>query len=135
VISNGVLSSSVVNGSSVLANIAHETETFARECADQLLVFAVVANRQAKSMDSPSQRGVGNSAAGPDSSDQIVLADHAMAIVEQVVEQIEHPGLDSDDNIATAELAPRQIELTVSERVLHVVTRPSTWSNQRNAKK
>ena len=57
-----------------------------------------------------------------------------VAVAEQVVEQIEHPGLDSDDNVAAAQLAPRQIELTVSERVLHVTTRPSTPSNQRNPK-
>ena len=49
----------------------------------------------------------------PDGSDEIVLAHHAMAILQQVYQQVEHLGLERDRPGAPSQLAAVKIKYMI----------------------
>ena len=77
-----------------LTDVADETDAFARQRLDQPLPFAGVADRAARRVDPIEQRGLRDDAPAPDRGQQIILADHAVAVPDQVNEEIEDLGLD-----------------------------------------
>src|SRR5258708_37948812 len=88
------------------AHSTDEAEALARDGADQLLVLAAVADRLARGVDAAGQRRIRDDPAAPDRSDEIVLADDAIAILHQVDQQVEDLRLDGDGRRAAAQLAP-----------------------------
>jgi len=75
---------------------ANETETFARQCFDQALLLARVADCVANRIQAGCQRGIRDRASVPDGADEVILADDALPVADQVIEQIEHLGCDRD---------------------------------------
>jgi hypothetical protein len=62
------------------AHGADEAKALARDGADQLLLLAAVADRLARGVDAAGQRRIRHDPAAPDRSDEIVLADDAVAV-------------------------------------------------------
>ena len=99
---------------------ADEADALARDGADQALLFAAVADRLARGVDAAGQRGVRNDPAAPDRGDQIVLADHAVAVLHQIDQQVEHLRLERDQIGAAPQLAPVGIKYMIFKVKLHV---------------
>jgi hypothetical protein len=74
----------------LLPHCAHEAEALARQCLDQPLLLAAVADGASRNVDAGRDCGIGDDAAVPDSGDEIILADDALAVADQVSEQVEH---------------------------------------------
>src|SRR5262249_61304999 len=99
---------------------ADETEALAVNRADQALLFAAVVDRLPHSIDVACQRRVGHDSAVPDSLNQIVLADHALPVLQQIDQQVEHLRSDRDLPGPTCQLPPLNVECQVFEYKNHV---------------
>ena len=71
-------------------HVADKAQALARDGADQPLLVAVVADRLADGIDPAGQRRFRDDAAAPDRRDQVVLADDAVAVLDQADQQVEH---------------------------------------------
>jgi hypothetical protein len=69
---------------------AHEAEALARQSLDQPLVLAAVADGVSCNIDAGREGRIGDDAPLPDGSDKIILTDDALAIANQVVENIKN---------------------------------------------
>ena len=78
------------------ADLADEADALALHRADQALRPAAVADGLAHGIDAAGQRRFGHHATVPHRFDQVVLADHALAIAHQMHEQVEHLRLHGD---------------------------------------
>src|SRR5262249_34020717 len=95
-------------------------QAFALKGLDQSLSIACVADGAAGPTDAARQRGLRYDAAAPYVSDQVVAADHALAILDHIRQQIEDLRLERDRGIAAAQLASLRIERIVFEQVAQV---------------
>ncbi|MDN3556949.1 hypothetical protein QWY76_13235 [Halomonas maura] len=73
----------------------------------------------ARQADGALQRGVGDDDIGPERFQQLVLADHPPFMAHEVVEQIEHPGLQGNLAPLQAQLTTRVIQLEVGKTSDH----------------
>src|SRR5262245_24677935 len=103
----------------VFANLADEAKPLAGDGADQSLLIAAVADRTPHSGDPAAQRGIRNDAAIPHVRDQILLADHALAVLDEIVEEIKNLRLDGDGIVSTPQFPPVNIERAICENVDH----------------
>ena len=62
----------------------------------------------------------GDDPTAPDRGDQIVLADHTVAVAHQIEQQIEHLRLDRDQLRAPPEFAAFRIKYMIFKTKLHV---------------
>ena len=108
------------------AHVAHEAEALARDGADQLLVLAAVAYGLARGVDATGQGRIRHDPPAPDRGDEIVLADDAVAALQQVQQQVEDLRLDRDGLGAATQLAPVGIKHMIGKEKLHVVALVST---------
>ena len=83
-------------------HLADKAKTFPRDGADDGLIPAAVADRLARRVDPAGQGRFRNDPAIPDIFDQIVLGDDALAIFDQINQQIEDLRLDRDVLAAAA---------------------------------
>ena len=110
------------------SHVADEAKALARDGADQPLLLAAVADRLARGIDAAGQRRFRNDAAAPDRVDKVVLADDALAVLHQVIEQVEHLRLDGNRVGAAPQLAPVRVEHMIAKEKLHVAA-PFAISN------
>ena len=75
--------------------------------------LAVIADRGARGVDAAVERRVGNGPVAPDLSDQLVLADEAVALLDQKKQQIEHLWLQGNTNPVPAQLAQLAVKLMI----------------------
>jgi hypothetical protein len=101
-------------------DVADEAKTLARDGADQRLARTIVADRLARRVDPAGERGLGHAAPVPDLVDQLVLADHPVAVFHEVHDQVENLRLHGNRNLLAAQLAPVGIEKVIPEQKLHV---------------
>jgi hypothetical protein len=64
--------------------LPNKADAFARQRADQPLLVAIVADRSPDSIDACSESGFRHNAPAPDCLKNIVLADDAMAVCDEV---------------------------------------------------
>ena len=62
----------------------------------------------------------------PDRRDQVVLADHALPVADQIFQQVEHLRLDRNQIGAAAQLAPVGIEGTIRKEIAQF-SAPQRW--------
>jgi hypothetical protein len=104
-------------GSLRVAYDADEADALAWKGLDQTLCLAAVADRAPRRIDARSKRRFGNDAAMPDGCDEIVPADHAILVADQVFQEIEDLRLDRNQIGAAPQLAPVGIESAVVEQI------------------
>src|SRR5262249_59835652 len=100
-------------------HLADEQKPAPRYCAHEDLRRAAVADRLAYRIDSGVQRHVRDDSAVPDGLDELVLADHPVAVGDQIGQQIEHLRLDMNRPVAATKLAPARIQDAVTESDNH----------------
>jgi len=71
-------------------NCTDETEALARQCLDQALFLAGIADRSSRGIQARRKRPIGHDTAVPNGIDEIVFADHARPVSDQVIEQVEY---------------------------------------------
>jgi hypothetical protein len=84
---------------------ADKTDAPARDGADELLLLAAVAHRLARRRDTTGKRRIRHDPAAPHRGEEIVLADHGVAVLHQVGEQIEDLRLYGNRHAAATQLA------------------------------
>ena len=97
------------------ADCANEAMAFARDGSDQLLVLAGVAERLPRGVNPTAQGCIRNNTALPDRGDEIVFADNALTILDEVDQHIEDLRLDIDRLAAAAQLAPVGIKCMIGK--------------------
>lgn len=68
---------------------ADEAKALPRQCFDQALLVAGIADRVSRDIQAGRQRLVGNDAPAPDGTDEFVLTDYALSVADQKFQQIE----------------------------------------------
>jgi hypothetical protein len=76
-----------------------------------------VADRPPRRVDAAVERRVGHDPPLPYGRNEIVLAHHPLAVVDQIRKQVEHLRLDRHELIFAAELAPLAIECKICEQI------------------
>jgi hypothetical protein len=102
-------------GGSVLAHLANEAQTLARQGLDQPLPGAAVADGAARGIDPVEDRRFRYEAATPDRGQKLILADDPVPVPDQVDEEIEDLRLDRGQGAVPAQLPAIQVENTVLE--------------------
>jgi hypothetical protein len=78
--------------------------------AKEALLLAAVADRIARRIDPRAQCRFRDDPPLPHRSQQIVLADDALAVADRVFEEVKNLRLEGDQRAAAAQLAPRGIQ-------------------------
>jgi hypothetical protein len=94
--------------------------------------LAAVAERAASGVDARAQRGLGNNPPVPDGCDQVVLADHAIAIAHQIDQQIEYLWFNWDQRAFAAQLPAACIQHKIFEQEQHLRPRSADYQEYRS---
>ena len=94
-----------------------ETEALARQCLDEALLFAGIADRRPGDIEAGRQRRIGHAAPVPDDVDEVVFADDALPVADQVIEQVEYLRGYGDDVRPAMQLAPVGVECVLFEEI------------------
>jgi hypothetical protein len=97
--------------------LSDETEALPRQCFDEALFLAGIADCAAGSIQARCQRRIGHDTAVPNGVDKVVFTDDALPVADQVVEQIEHLWCDGDDVRPAMQLAPVRVEYVLLEEI------------------
>src|SRR5581483_7660211 len=95
----------------------------ARDGADQLLRLAGVADRAARRVDVGGERGVRDRAPAPERGEQILSRDDAVAILDEIDQEIEHERLDGNRLAAAGELPRIGVKRMIGKEKLHTLLR------------
>ena len=76
--------------------VANEAQALSGDCTDQFLFAATVADSLARGVDAAGQGRIRDDPAAPYRRDEIVFADHTIAVLHQIDEQIEYLRLDAN---------------------------------------
>src|SRR5262249_16647399 len=107
---------------------ADEADALALHGADQLLLFAAVPDCLAHRVEPAGKRRFRNDAAAPDRRDEIVLADHPVAIAHEMDKDIEHLRRDRDRRGPAQQFAPFDIKRVIGKEKLHLSPQSGrTW--------
>jgi hypothetical protein len=87
-----------------------------------VLRLAVVADRSTDRIDAGRERRLGNGAAAPDGSDELVFADDTFTIAQEVLEQIEYLRRQGHEAHDATELAPFRIKRAILEKIAQAVS-------------
>ena len=93
-----------------------------RNRPDQSLLLTSIADRLTGYRDPATQRGLRNDAAAPYTSNQVIFADHAVAVSDEVFEQIKHLRLNRDEVAPPPQLSSVCIQTIVFEPVRQTKT-------------
>ena len=96
-----------------------EAQSFPRHRPDQILATAAISDRPPSRVDAASERRLGYKASAPDIVDQVVLADHPIAIHHEVHQEIENLGLNGDVPPAAAKFASICVNQMIGKQKLH----------------
>lgn len=105
------------DGFMAFLNDADKAYAFARQCSDQPLLFAAVANCDARRADAAREGGFRHNPAAPDGFDHVIAADDPVAIADQVFQEVEHLGLDRHNASAMPQLAAVAVESVTLENI------------------
>lgn len=94
----------------MLPDLGDKAHPLARDGADDCLRRAAVADRLAGRVDARGYRGIRDDAAAPHAGDQIVAANDAFAVAQEVDEQIEHLRLKRDRSPAAVQLVALDVK-------------------------
>jgi hypothetical protein len=100
-----------------------EAKTPAMDCANQTLLLASIAYRPTRSIDPAGKRRIGHRSTAPDRGQQVVLAHHALAVVNQEQKKIEDLRLDMLQAPSSAQFPPMPVQGVVFENKQQL-TRP-----------
>src|SRR5581483_8881423 len=98
-----------------LPRFADEPDTAARQGLDQALLVPAVANGTSNGIDAGAECGFGHDSATPNRFDQLVAADDAVTVTDQIFEKVEDLRFDVDGTAAGAQFAPVRVHNEIVE--------------------
>ena len=107
-----------------LQDRSDETEALAWQGLDQALSLAGIADRAPGGIQPGRQRRIGHAAPVPDGVDQVVLADDALPVADQEIEQVEYLWRDGDGVRAAMQLAAVRVECVILEQIAQAAVSP-----------
>ena len=109
-----------------------ETKALARQCLDQALLLAGIADRSPGGIQARRQRCIGHTAPIPNGVDEVVFADDALPVTDQIVEQVEHLWRDRDGVRSAMQLAPVNVECVLLEEIAQAANPLGGWRAERH---
>ena len=100
-----------------LPHWSDETEALARQCFDEALFLAGIADRAPGGIQAGRQRRIGHATPFPDGVDEVVLADDALPVADQIIEEVEYLWRDGDDVRPAMQFAPVGVECVLLEDI------------------
>jgi hypothetical protein len=104
---------------------AHEAHALAGQGSNKTLVLPCVSDRASRRVDTGTQRRFRHDPPVPDCSNQIVSADNAIAILDQVLEEIEDLRSHCDEIGPAAQFAPVGIKRKIFEAIKQIAVSPA----------
>ena len=104
----------------LFAHATYEANPLSLRCADKSLLLAAVPDRRSRSVDAGVERGFGNNAAAPDGCDQIIPADHMVAVPDQIVQEIENLRFHRHCRGASPKFSPLRVERKIFKQIQHL---------------
>src|SRR5262245_38349396 len=95
---------------SMLLHAANKAHAFAWDGAHEFLLPAAVTNCFAHRIDPAVESRIRNNTTAPNRCDEIILADDAIAVLDEIDQQIEDLRLDRDDRTGRTQFAALAIE-------------------------
>ena len=77
------------------------------------LLLAVISDRGSGAVDTGSQRRFRNNPSLPDGRNEVVFADHVLAVADQVLKQVKDLRGDGDEVTVATQLAPIRVERAI----------------------
>src|SRR5207247_2274593 len=108
-------------GLRLLADLADEADALARNRADEALLLAAVADRLARRVDSAGERRVRDDASAPHPRDEVVLADHAVAVLQEINQEVEDLRLQRHQRVGPPQLPAVYVKYLIRKEKLQVV--------------
>jgi hypothetical protein len=96
-------------------DLGDEAKPAARDGPDKTLRCAVVADRAARRVYPTGERSVRDDPSVPNRLENLILADHAIAVGSQIDQKVEYLGLHMDSAPAEPELATGRVEFAALE--------------------
>ena len=106
-----------VRNFSRLPHLSDETEALARKRLDKALLLTGIADGSADSVQAGRKRSIGHNATIPNCVDELVLADDALPVSDQVFEQIEHLWCNGNDLCPAMKFAPVDVKCEFLEAI------------------
>ena len=97
----------------------HELVAAAVDRADHALRPPVVADGAARGLEPAGERRLADEAVAPDVVEQLLLGDHAVTVLDEVGEEIEHPGLDANPLSGPTEGKDLRVQGVLAEPIAH----------------
>lgn len=98
-------------------DVSHPAIAEARQGADRVLLVGAVADRLPCTGHDLAEQVVGDRDPSPDGGDQLIPADGAVAVLEQVGQGVEHARLDGEQPVRVIEFPPRRNQAEGAEAV------------------
>ena len=95
--------------------MSNETKALARQGLDEALLIPGIADCTPGDIQARRQCRIGNATPVPDGVDEVVLADDALPVSDQVIEQVEYLWSDGDYFRPAMQLAPVGVECELIE--------------------
>ena len=95
--------------------VAYKTKAFACDCADELLTPAAVAEGLAHGIDTAVECRIRHDASAPHRCYEIVFADDAIAVLDQVNQQVKDLRLDRNVRATRVQFPPLAVERKIIE--------------------
>ncbi len=96
-----------------------KADALARQRADQPLLVAIIADRGPRRVDAGRKCKFRHNASAPDGPEDIVLADDAVAIGDEVFQQVEDLRLHGDRGTSATQLAAIRVEHKIFKEIKH----------------
>jgi hypothetical protein len=103
---------------------ANEAKTLSWQRLDEALFFPGIADRASGSIEAGGQRHIGHDASIPDGVHEIVFADDALPVPDQVIEQIENLRCGRNDVGTAMQLAAVGVESVILEEITQTADPP-----------
>ncbi len=97
--------------------MSDETEALAWQCFDEALFLAGIADRAPGDIQARRKRRIGDGTTVPNGVDEVVFANNALPVTDQVIEQVEYLRRDGDDVGPAMQLAPVSVECVLLEEI------------------
>ena len=119
----GSASDFVDRGLAFFLDVAHKSKALPRGRTDQALLLAAVADSLAHRIDSAVHRRLRNDSAAPHGRNEVIFADHAAAVFNQIHQKIENLWLNGYRRAIRAQLSALAVERKIIKQKQHVAPR------------
>jgi hypothetical protein len=116
-------------GLSFFLYVTYKSKTFPGGRPDQTLLLAAVAYGLAYRIDSTVHCGIRNDAAAPHGRNEIIFADYAVAVLDQVDQKVENLRLKGYRRASRAQFPALAVERKIIEQKQHVAPPQSRLPN------